>query len=646
MRTTGTRWRRPRLGLAAVLCAILGVAGCDAGPSLPSSARSTDGLLDDAELQMVVELGIQRDIDGVMERLLAERPEVRARAAMTLASFQAAESVVALLPALDDAEAQVRQDVAFALGRIGDSTSTGALSAALAEEADAGVRSSLIEALGHMATEQAADLILGADLEPREEAARARSLSVLGGVYGVSHEGLRDYLIETLTHEDPSVRLAASSFFSFALGVRLWASRAIFLRQALDSYDLADPAAMNLVMGLARLHDFLDASRLRRWATEGQDWRTRGNAISGLDPLSRSAQVLVDALDDPSPLVALTAARTLSEGGLDQELVPPIELWIQRNPDRLAVLRELMIQLTQMSRVDAVLAWVDATEPGDEDRWAVGLEVLSYLPGEEALSRIARAGHDPSERTAANASSALLRRWERDRQSSETHDLYFDLFREMIDDPRPLIAAVARRGLQAPEFAARGFDASGLAGGSSGTSPPASEAQAQPERSLVLLPDAESIDWEFLLGLGSGPNLVLETTKGTVTVQLLTEQAPLTVQTVAKLALAGHYDGVPFHRVIPNFMAQTGDIVARDGSGEPGFTIRTELTQLRFEAGVIGMANLGSLDSENSQFFITHSRQLHLDRGFTAFGWVSSGMDVVEFIEPGDLILSARVVPG
>ena len=306
--------RRPRLGLAVVLCATFGAAGCEAAPSLPSSGRPADGLLDDAELQTVVELGIQRDIDGVVERLLAERPEVRARAAMTLASFQAAESVVALSPLLDDAEAQVRRDAAFALGRIGDPGSTGALGAALAEEADAGVRSHLIEALGHMATERAADLLLSADLESWEEAARASSLSVLGGVYGVSHEGLRDYLIETLTHEDPSVRLAASSFFGLQSGVRLWARHAIYVRQALDSYDLADPAAMHLVVGLARLDDFLDYGRLSRWAAQAQDWRTRANAMSGLNPLGSAVQVLVDALADPSPLVVFAAARALTGG--------------------------------------------------------------------------------------------------------------------------------------------------------------------------------------------------------------------------------------------------------------------------------------------------------------------------------------------
>ena len=162
----------------------------------------------------------------------------------------------------------------------------------------------------------------------------------------------------------------------------------------------------------------------------------------------------------------------------------------------------------------------------------------------------------------------------------------------------------------------------------------------------MLLPDAQSIDWEFLRGLGNGPSLVLETTRGTVTARLLTEEAPLTVQTVARLAQGGYYDGVPFHRVLPNFVTQSGDVVAHDGTGDPGFTIRTEVTQLPFEGGVLGMANLGFVDSENTQFFITHSRQLHLDRGYTAFGWVTDGMDVFEAIQEGDLIVSARLVPG
>ena len=163
---TGARGRRPPPVFAG-LSSGPGAGGCPAGPRLPSQTGSGDGLLADAELQAVVELGIQRDMYGVMERLQAGRPEVRARAAMALASLQAVESVVALLPVLDDPEAQVRRDVAFALGRIGDPATTGALSGALSAERDATVRSRLIEALGHMGTAEAADALLPADMPPR-----------------------------------------------------------------------------------------------------------------------------------------------------------------------------------------------------------------------------------------------------------------------------------------------------------------------------------------------------------------------------------------------------------------------------------------------------------------------------------------------
>ena len=376
-----------------------------------------------------------------------ERREVRGRAALAVASLRAVDSVVALRPVLDDPEAQVRRDVAFALGRVGDPATAGALSGALSAERDATVRSRLIEALGHMGTAEAADALLAADVPPREEADRTRALAVLGGVYGVRHEGLRGHLIENLTHEDSSVRLAASSYFSLASGIDFWATRALFLRQALDTYTLEDPAAMHLVLGLGRLHDFLDGERLRHWATEAGDWRTRSNAIAGLDPLTTSAQVLVDALDDPSPQVSFSAVRVLTKDALDQALVPHIEQWIETNPDRLQRVRELMIQLAQMDRIDAIVTWVDATEPGDDRRWAVGLEVLSYMPGEEAVTRIARAARDPSERTATAAAAALLRRWMGDRRVPGVEEVAADLGTGVGAAVTPLVLGRTRAGL-------------------------------------------------------------------------------------------------------------------------------------------------------------------------------------------------------
>jgi peptidylprolyl isomerase len=136
--------------------------------------------------------------------------------------------------------------------------------------------------------------------------------------------------------------------------------------------------------------------------------------------------------------------------------------------------------------------------------------------------------------------------------------------------------------------------------------------------------------------------MILETEKGTVTLVLDSEAAPLTVQTIAGFAQEGLYDDTPFHRVVPNFVVQGGDFSRQDGFGGPGFSIRSEFTQIPYVRGVLGMASAGK-DTEGSQFFVMHSMAPHLDGGYTAFGWVESGMDVVDRLYEEDRIVSARV---
>jgi peptidylprolyl isomerase len=151
-----------------------------------------------------------------------------------------------------------------------------------------------------------------------------------------------------------------------------------------------------------------------------------------------------------------------------------------------------------------------------------------------------------------------------------------------------------------------------------------------------------AVDWEYLRQLGRRPRLVLVTEKGSIEVELVPEQAPLTVQTITRFAEEGRYDGVQFHRVVPNFVIQGGDFDRGDGFGGPGFTIRSEFTRLPFGRDVIGMASSGK-DTEGSQYFITHSMQPHLDGNYTAFGQVVRGSDIVDRIEQGDRVLRAAV---
>ena len=124
-------------------------------------------------------------------------------------------------------------------------------------------------------------------------------------------------------------------------------------------------------------------------------------------------------------------------------------------------------------------------------------------------------------------------------------------------------------------------------------------------------------------------------------IELLPEEAPLTVDNFIKLARRQYFNGITIHRVVPNFVIQDGD-PRGDGNGGPGYQIRCEINQLPFKRGAVGMA-LSGKDTGGSQWFVTHSPQPHLDGGYTVFGNIVAGMDVVDNIARGDVIRSIAI---
>jgi peptidyl-prolyl cis-trans isomerase B (cyclophilin B) len=129
----------------------------------------------------------------------------------------------------------------------------------------------------------------------------------------------------------------------------------------------------------------------------------------------------------------------------------------------------------------------------------------------------------------------------------------------------------------------------------------------------------------------------METTKGTVKLELWEDKAPNTVINFVSLANSGRYDGVEFHRVIDGFMAQTGDVQHKKGTGGPGYTIPAEFDDsLKHTRGVLSMARASDPDSGGSQFFIMFAESPHLDGKYAAFGKVIEGMDVIDKIQRGD----------
>jgi cyclophilin family peptidyl-prolyl cis-trans isomerase/HEAT repeat protein len=141
--------------------------------------------------------------------------------------------------------------------------------------------------------------------------------------------------------------------------------------------------------------------------------------------------------------------------------------------------------------------------------------------------------------------------------------------------------------------------------------------------------------------IGKSVRARVVTSRGSFTIELLPEEAPLNVDNFVQLARSGYFRGITFHRVVPNFVVQGGD-PRGDGSGGPGYSVRCEINEVPYDRGAVGMA-LSGKDTGGSQWFVTHSPQPHLDGGYTVFGRVVSGMEVVDEIVRGDVIKSIEI---
>ena len=139
----------------------------------------------------------------------------------------------------------------------------------------------------------------------------------------------------------------------------------------------------------------------------------------------------------------------------------------------------------------------------------------------------------------------------------------------------------------------------------------------------------------------------IETTRGTITLELFDDKAPKTVANFVKLASDGFYDGLRFHRVIPDFMVQTG-CPKGAGTGDAGYKWDDEPSALKLKhsgPGILSMANAGP-NTNGSQFFITHVATDWLDGKHAVFGRVTAGQGVVDAIKQGDKMTKVTIADG
>ncbi len=648
--------------IAAVLLALFAAAPAAAGD---------DALARIAALEDARHLG-----DGALAALAADlRPAVRIAAVRALGRIGDGGATVAR--ALEDAEPPVRREAAFALGLLGD---VAPLLKRHPGETDASVRLTLVEAVGRAGKADVVPFLLARAAEgPLAE--RRAALVGLGLVAKRSDGALPGVdaarLEAWLRAAEPEVRFGASYALLRAKALTDDVALAAAPRCAADA---DEEVRVHCVRALAR---FSAATETLAKAARDTSWRVRAEAARGLGEQKADvdlARLLVAPAScegaDLHPVVtALDAALTLTPspalteaaGTLYAATAPAKEFSLARGHlhcraaallDRAAgkverlpecggaaypkALREtLVVQVLEVrpaaARAKALAAfYAKATPQGQAS--AVG--ALKSLGAERAAQRLALkalASRDPA--VVAEA-AAVAGEW------------------RFTPAARPLIAAAERLVPRGEYEAAQSvFEALGKLKVKAAV--PVLEAQVFHPNAALRAAAVEALNAIQDVGAyvaeappvpAPAPDLVIpsplrtariETTKGVFTVELFAEDAPNTVKNFAALAGRGFYDGLTFHRVVPDFVVQGGD-PRGDGWGGPGHTIRCEINAHPYSRGTVGMALAGK-DTGGSQFFVTHGPQPHLDGGYTVFGRVREGMLVVDALTVGDRILKIEL---
>jgi cyclophilin family peptidyl-prolyl cis-trans isomerase/HEAT repeat protein len=596
--------------------------------------------------------------DGVLQHALTNTdPAIRARAALAVGRLQDSTSVAALLPLLQDKDLPVRREAVFALGQIGIAAPVG--TAALARVP--------LQALLPGADEPTADLTLEA-------------LGKLGD------KAATPVVVSFLTNASPLLRGEAA--------VALWRlADSTALQPLLQRHDDPDPEVRwRVLYALEKIHAPDQIVLVCALHMDDAEWLTRAYAARtmGRQKSARATAYLLQKVHDPDAGVAVMAIRAVQQVA-DSTCGPCTQLLVDAlkagNPPYVRVTaataladRFAWVSADSTVRKNALGALADAVkhDPDPATRGAAARALLARR-GESALDDVRPLLADTSIYTRVAVLQALtllpepvawpllLERvkpgnalFERETALDALGTLKargtLPAVRAALTDTATLVVASAAGALAemgdstsvralVKAYAARAGDADAdariaLRDALRALAPRAyvdSVEHAHPARNAT-----QSYGPEFFAAPDKH-GAILHTTAGDIEWAFDGDVAPQTVKNFIRLAERGYFNGLAIHRVVPNFVIQDGDPTGT-GSGGPGYTIRCEYNQLRYTAGMVGMA-LSGKDTGGSQWFITHSPQLHLNGRYTIFAHVTRGMDVVNRIVQGDRVVKVDLLP-
>ncbi len=668
----------PKFSRWLVMGILLSLWATSCFPPIEEDLSSTQYSLRDPQVRHIFDLKDKGNIDSLSGYLKEKKASYRYLAAMGFASLKDSASVMHLLPLLSDPVEEVRQAAVFALGQTGHVSAEAELTKAFIAVDSAGAfnktNALILEALGKCGSKTTLELLCGiSSYTPND------TLLVYGQIMAFYRFGLRQLFCPDAAEK--LVRVATNE--AFPEKVRLVAAHCLqrFKNLDLGSYteilrkssnDEKNPyIRMCIISALGRIQGANVLNALEELYSRGLDLRIQTNLIKTLSNHSslQAQNFALKVIQNPSVSVALQAAQYLVDKGtpeIFEELKKLCEQkslpWQVRSLVFEAALRHVPFYLI-LTRNDLLYR-------------LKGLIATTKNPYEKAAYIRALSTHTSDLNTILSFSSP--------KASPYVNTTVAECIEKIID--RPDFTTVFKGSLN-PVYPslARYFEEQCISG-NPGTlailasifknKRPVIEKYFSADSLLTLarqklsLPrDIETyneltkciakrnrnsfnpitpaynhpIDWSLLDSYGDTITVRILTSKGDMTIALFPAFAPGTVANFIKLVKDGFYKDKFFHRVVPNFVVQAG-CPRGDGYGSLDYTIRTEISSMNFmESGMVGMASAG-LNTECTQFFITHSPAPHLDGNYTIFGKLLSGNDILESIYQGDSIQNIEII--
>ncbi len=612
--------------------------------------------------------------DGALLRLVTSGERaIRIRAALALGRIGAPVARAGdIAGSLADPEPEIRAAGAFALGEMGDPNAV-ALLLPLLSDANDDCRALAAEALGKLSDPNAIGPLLKMLDDPDDAVAGLAMVAIFRLEPGPGLAEQAPRALDIYRNGSPA-RRARAVYFLMRSQIRHPASRAphdaIVAATAVKD---ADPLVRSWAARGIGACDTADPAPLALLAAD-PDWRVR---VEGFNALRRHGvaqqwETYRAGLDDPHPAVALAALAAL-------EKCP--------SPEAKERLERDLAHETSRFREIALIALAGREKTAARDRlrsmrgdaaWSVRArhaEVAPDLADEETFVALAGDADSRVRSAAAGALAAAMERFSPAGVQAIVSSLLSDADAYVRSSALDAIAAlpaerrdaghVARltdgyeRGLSDAIEEARLSALGGLAAaGGDGARDAVVAALRDPaylvrRRAAEILRDTFAMDRFADVGeaekrlapeeyeeaarrAGRKVTASFETASGTFRIELHAAEAPLTVHNFVRLARAGELNARVFHRVVPGFVIQDGD-PRGDGNGGPPWRIRCEINMRRYGEGAVGMA-LSGKDTGGSQYFVTQTPQPHLDGGYTLFGQILEGQEVVDRMVQGTMI--------